>query len=179
MVIYVLRSSVCYTVHQLRTKEPCVGVWVPTPHTGWGLVRSRLCLLLSSQNARKTPARTLKPHSWSMAGKADTIDGELSVDGIYYTWWGSTEPVNLSPLPPPPWGWRSVGVTMQTEIWVGAQPNEPCLCRGTSSQHHPDLARLPFLLPRPWGPFSAEAGVSLTHGHHPGWAQPSPITRML
>lgn len=59
---------------------------------------------------RKPLPRTLCLHSWSMAGKADAIDGELSVEGIYYTRSSSTEPVNLSPLPRR--GWRSAGVKM-------------------------------------------------------------------
>lgn len=117
--------------------------------------------------------RTLNLHSCTTPGKADTIDGELSVDGIYYTRSGSTEPVNLSPQPPPRWGWRSAGVRIHRlkSEWGPSAVNQ-AFAEAPQANTIQTSTRIPLLLPRPWAPFSAEA-VSLTGGHHPGWMRPA------
>lgn len=110
--------------------------------------------------------RTLNLQSWGMAGKADAIDGELSVDGIYHTWSSSTEPVNLSPLPPPlvrlAFSWSE---NAQTEIWMGPVQRTMPL----QKQLRPTPSRPPWA---PIPPAQTPSPILCWRGKYKVWASP-------
>lgn len=91
-----------------RNQRACAGAWGPRPQSG-ERVRSKLCLLLSSQKSWQT-LPNLSTSQLKHAWQSRHHGWRTFCDGIYYTWSGSTGPVNLCPQPPPPWGCCSAGM---------------------------------------------------------------------
>lgn len=142
------------------------GLRVPPPFTRRG---SQVQTLPSQQlKLLANPCPGLSTPTAEAPGKADAIDRELSVDAIYSTWPGSTEPVNLSRQPPPRWGWCSAGGNMHRlkHEWGPSPMNH-------AFQEHPKpTPSRPHWSPIPPAqtpsPFSVEV-VSLPSGQHPSW----------